>query len=204
MMQKAYLLVVHGATPFKSVKEYLDYAKKKPEELNFATSGIGASTHLPGALLHHMTKTKVTFVHYRKSAQRVADTASGRTHALVGTYATLLAHFKAGRLRPLGVTTTQRITSAPDVPTIAETVPGFEYSSWTGMLAPAKTPPAIVQKLHAIWTGALKDPDVVKKLEGDGTFIIGNSPQAFQKFINTDAKQWKELVQETGLKMETK
>jgi tripartite-type tricarboxylate transporter receptor subunit TctC len=201
LMQKAYMLVVHNSLPFRNVKEYISYTRFNPGELNFATSGIGSSTHLPAALLHHMTKTKVTFVHYKKSSERVSDTLGGRTGALVGTYATLLAHFKSGRLRPLAVTTTRRISSAPDVPTIAETVPGFEYSSWTGMLAPGKTPPELVARMNKIWTDALKDPMVVKKLSTDGTIIVGNSPQEFQKFINADTAKWKSLIKATGIKV---
>ena len=201
LMQKAYLLVVHNSLPFRNVKEYLSYTRFNPDELNFATSGAGSSTHLPGALLHHMTKTKVTFIHYKKSSERVSDTLGGRTGALVGTYATLVTHFKSGRLRPLGVTTTRRISSAPDLPTIAETVPGFEYSSWTGMLAPAKTPPELVTKMNRIWTDSLKDPMVAKKLEADGTIIVASSPQDFQKFINADSAKWKSLIKATGIKV---
>ena len=201
LMQKAYLLVVHNSLPFRNVKEYLSYTRFNPDELNFATSGAGSSTHLPGALLHHMTKTKVTFIHYKKSSERVSDTLGGRTGALVGTYATLVTHFKSGRLRPLGVTTTKRISSAPDLPTIAETVPGFEYSSWTGMLAPAKTAPELVTKMNRIWTESLKDPMVAKKLEADGTIIVASSPQDFQKFINADSAKWKSLIKATGIKV---
>jgi tripartite-type tricarboxylate transporter receptor subunit TctC len=202
LMQKAYLLVVHNSLPFKTVKEYLGYTRYNPGDLNFATSGNGSSTHLPAALLHHMTKTKVTFIHYKRSADRVTDTVGGRTGALVGTYATLLPHFKSGRLRPLAVTTNKRVSSVPDLPTIAETVPGFEYSSWTGMLAPGKMSPELQAKVNKIWTDSLKDPVVSKKLQSDGTIIVGSTPQEFQKFITADAARWKSLIKATGIKVE--
>jgi len=201
LMKKAYLLVIHNSLPFKNVKEYLAYTRFNPTDLNFATSGIGSSTHLPAALLHHMTKTQVTFIHYKRSADRVTDTVGGRTGALVGTYATLLPHFRSGRLRPLAVTTNQRVSSVPDLPTIAETVPGFEYSSWTGMLAPGKVSPELLAKMNKIWTDSLKDPVVVKKLSADGTIIVGSSSQEFQKFITDDAARWKAMIKATGIKV---
>ena len=201
LTQRAYLLVVHNSLPFRNMKEYIGYARYNPGELNFATSGNGSTTHLPGALLHYMTKTRVTFVHYKKSAERVSDTVGGRTGVLVGTYGTLLPHFKAGRLRPLGVTTTKRISSAPDVPSISETVPGYEYSSWSGILAPAKTQPALIVKMNRMWNDALKDPMVEKKLTSDGTVAVASTPQAFQKFINDDVAKWKKMIKATGISL---
>ncbi len=203
MMQKAYLLMVHSALPFKTVKEYLGYARQHPTELNFSTSSIGSSTHLPGAMLHHMTNTKVTFIHHKKSAERITDLLAGRVGAAVGTYATLLPHIKSGRLRPLAVTTSKRISSVPELPTLAEAgVPGFEYSSWTGMLAPGKTPKEIVARHNKLWNDALKDPVVIGKLATDGTLIVASTPQEFQKFIAQDSALWMKLIKETGLKSE--
>ena len=203
LMQKAYLLLVNANTPFKSVKEYIDYARANPGKLNFSTSGAGSSTHLPGAMLHHMTKTDVTFVHYKRSADRVLDLVTGRVEAAVGTYATMLPNLRSGKVRALAVTTTKRIASAPDLPTIAEAgVPGFEYSSWTGLLGPAKMPPAIVEKLNRMWTASLKDPMVIKKLEADGTLVVGSSPAEFQKFIVADTARWKSLINDTGIKVQ--
>ncbi len=203
LMQKAYLLLVNANTPFKSVKEYLDFARANPNKLNFSTSGAGSSTHLPGAMLHYVTKTEVTFVHYKRSADRVLDLVTGRVDAAVGTYATMLPNIKSGKVRPLAVTTSKRIASAPELPTIAEAgVPGFEYSSWTGLLGPAKMPPAIVDKLNRIWAASLKDPVVIKKLEADGTLPVGSSPAEFQKFIVADAARWKSLINDTGIKVQ--
>ena len=201
LTQKAYVLAVHHALPFKTVKEYIAYTRFNPADLNFSTSGQGSSTHLPGAMLHYMTKSKVTFVHYKRSSERITDLVAGRVGAAVGTYATLLGHFKSGRLRPLAVTTNRRISSAPELPTIGETVPGFEYSSWTGVLAPPRTSSGLVGQINKVWTGALNDPIVSKKLEADGTIVVASSPQDFQKFISDDSARWKRLMKETGIQI---
>lgn len=200
LMQKAYLLLVNADTPFKTVKEYVDYARANPDKLNFSTGGLGGSTHLPGAMLHYMTGTKVTFVHYKSAAQRLIDLVGGRVQAAVGTYATTLPQVKAGKMRAIGVTTSRRVSNAPDLPSIGETVPGFEYSSWTGVLAPAKTPPAIVNRINQLWVDAIRAPASAKKLETEGTLIVANSPEEFGKFIAADFARWRKLAQDTGIK----
>ena len=203
MMQKAYVLLTNAETPFRNVKDYLDYARAHPNELNFSTGGLGGSTHLPGAMLHYMTNTKVTFVHYTSASLRLLDLVAGRVQAAVGTFATTAPQVKAGKMRMLGVTTNRRISIAPDLPSISETVPGFDYSSWTGILAPAKTSPAIVNRLNQLWVSAMRAPASTKKLDTDGTIIVGSSPEEFQKFIVTDYTRWKKLAQDTGLKPES-
>lgn len=203
LTQKAYLLMVHHALPFRTVREYISYARQNPGELNFSTAGLGSSTHLPGALLHHMTKTTVTFVHYKRASDRVTDLVAGRVGATLGAYPTLLPYIKTGKLRALAVTTNKRLSSAPDIPTIAEAgVPNFEYSAWTGMLAPQKTPPEIISKIHRLWTDVLKEQALIKRFDADGTVIVASSPQEFKKFIDADSARWVKLLKETGIKIE--
>ena len=202
--KKAYLLVVAPTAPFKTIPEYLAWSKAHPGELNFGTSGVGSGTHLPGAMLHHMTGTTATFVHYKQSSQRLVDTMAGRVHAAVVTVATGMPNVKAGKFRAIAVTTDKRVPAAPDLPTVAEQgVKGFEYSSWTGLIAPARVPQPIVARLNAMWVAATRDPAIVNKLQPDGTIMVGNSPEEFRLFINAEAERYRKLIQETGIKVET-
>ena len=204
LMKRAFIIVTHPAAPFRNAAEYVAYARSHPEELNFGTSGIGSSTHLPGALLHHMTNTKATFIHYKKSAERLTDVMAGRIHAAAVTYATGMQSVRTGKFRSLGVTTDKRLSVAPDMPTIAEQgVKGYDYSSWTGILAPAGVQPAIINRLHGIWAQAVNDPEVAKKVGGgDGAIMIGSTPAEFRQFIASEAGRFEKLIKATGIKIE--
>ena len=200
--KKAYLLLVNAATPYKTTREYLAYAKAHPGELNFATAGPGGTIHLPGALLHSLSGTTVTFVHYKAASQRIVDLVAGRADVTVGTYATTLGNLRAGKLRALGVTTSRRIPVLPDVPTIEEQgVPGYEYTAWNGVLAPVRTPQAIVTRLNTWLVQAIKDPMVSKKLEADGTIMVGSTTDEFRQYIATDIERWRKLIRDTGIKV---
>lgn len=200
--KKAYLLLVSAATPYKTTREYLAYARAHPGEINFATAGPGGTIHLPGALLHSLSGTSVTFVHYKAASQRIVDLVAGRADVTVGTYATTLGNIRAGKLRALGVTTSRRIPVLPDVPTIEEQgVPGYEYTAWNGVLAPARTPQAIVTRLNTWLVQAIKDPMVSKKLEADGTIMVGSTTDEFRQYIATDIERWRKLVRDTGIKV---
>jgi tripartite-type tricarboxylate transporter receptor subunit TctC len=154
-------------------------------------------------MLHHMTGTTATFVHYKQSSQRLVDTMAGRVHAAVVTVATGMPNVKAGKFRAIAVTTDRRVPAAPDLPTVAEQgLKGFEYSSWTGLLAPARVPQAIVARLNAMWVAATRDPAIVNKLQPDGTIMVGNSSEEFRQFINAEADRYRKLIQETGIRIE--
>ncbi len=199
--KRVFVLVVHPSTGFTSLAQYLAYARANPGKLNYGTNGPGASTHMPGALLHQMTNTQVTFVHYKASSQRLVDLMAGRIQAATSTIITNMANFKAGKLRPLGVTGSQRVSIWPDMPTIAEQgVPGYEVTSWIGLLAPAKTPTAMIAKLNALFIGAGKDPKVTKKIEADGTQIMNSTPEQFRDLIVTETVRWKKVIQDMGIR----
>ena len=203
LVKHVFLFLVHPSSPFKSMRDYIAYARTHPGELNFSTSGLGGVTHLCGELLHYMTKTNATFVHYKVSSQRLVDVTAGRVHASITAPVSALPMIKAGRLRALGITSAERIALLPDMPTIAEQgVPGFEYSSWVGLAAPARTPPAIINTLNEMWVQAVKDPGVIKKLEGDGTIMVGNTPAQFREFIVSETKRWHTVIKATGVKIE--
>ena len=184
---RAALLVANPNSPYKNMAEYIAYSKAHPEAINYATSGIGTPSHLAGALLHNQIATKVTFVHYKDSSQRNLDILNGRVDVTQGAI-TIMGLIRSGKLRALGVTSSQRMQIAKDIPTIAEQgVPGYESSSWTGISGPARLPPAIVGKLNAMFVAATKDPIVVQKLvANDGATMVGNTSEQFSQFIATD------------------
>ena len=203
MVKQLYVLAAHPSAPFRNTREYIDYARAHPEKINYATAGAGSSTHLPGALLHYMTNTRVTFVHYKAATQRMLDLVAGRVDVTGATLTAALPHIKSGKLRSLGVASAQRTSLYPDMPTIAEQgVPGYEYSGWNGLSAPAGTPPAIVNQLNAMFVSAGKDPNVTTKMEASGTVRVNSTPQEFAKHMAFESERWRKVVKATGLKLE--
>lgn len=199
----AFILVVSPGAPYKTVAEYVAYAREHPRELNFGTGGLGGSSHLPGEMLHFLSNTKATFIHYKSPPQRLIDLMAGRVQSAVATFGLAMGYIKSGKLRAIGVTSSQRIPVWTEMPTVAEQgVPGFDASAWGGLVAPARTPPAIINKVNALFVAALKDPVVAKKLEADGTIIVGSTPEQFAQHIVAENERWRRLIRETGLKLE--
>jgi tripartite-type tricarboxylate transporter receptor subunit TctC len=203
MSKRATLILMHPSMPFKTFPEYVAFAKANPGKINFGTSGAGGIIHLAGAWLSSLTGTDVTFVHYKGSGQMYTDLLAGRVHVTPVTFTTGLPYIKSGKLKPLVVTAAER-SKLLDLPTVAEQgVPGFEYPSWFGVLAPPATPAPIVNKLSAELAKIAKLPDVVQKLgETDGSQMVGSTPEQFRKMIITETARWKKLVAETGIKLE--
>lgn len=203
LTKRSLMLVVPAASPFRTVQEYIAYARANPGRLNFGTGGLGGSTHLPGELLHFMNRSKVTYVHYKAPPQRVVDLVAGRLDAVVASFALGMPHIRAGKLRSLGVTGSVREATLPDMPTLAEQgYPGYEFTNWFAVVAPGRTPPAIVERIHALYAAALKDPAVVKPLLEDNTFLIGAPPQQAREHIVAEAEIWRRVIRETGVKLE--
>ena len=203
MLKQLYVLAAHPSAPFRDTRQYIAYAKANPEKINYATAGAGSSTHLPGALLHYMTNTKVTFVHYKAATQRMLDLIAGRVEVTGATLTAALPHIKDGKLRSLGVASAQRTHLYPDMPTIAEQgVPGYEYTGWNGLSAPVGTPPAIIDRLHAMFVAAGTNPAVAKALEASGTTMVNSTPQAFRQHIATETERWGKVIKATGIKLE--
>jgi tripartite-type tricarboxylate transporter receptor subunit TctC len=181
----------------------MDYVRAHPGEINWSTAGLGNSSHMPGALLHSMSGTQVTFIHYKQSSQRLVDLMAGRVQVTAVTPVAGLGYVRAGKLRVLGVTSAVRSPAFPDIPTIAEqAVPGYEFVSWVGLAAPGKTPPAIVNRLNALFVAAGRDPNVVKKIEADGTISVNNSPVEFRDFIRLELDRWGKVIREGNIKAE--
>src|SRR5690242_6240739 len=193
------VLVVNPSLPVHSVKELIDYAKANPGKLNFASSGNGTSIHLSGELFKTMAGVQMTHVPYKGSAPALADLMGGQVQLMFDNLPSSLGLIKGGKLRAIAVTSTTRAAALPDVPTIAESgLPGFEASSWFGVLAPAGTPDDIVAKLNGTIAAWLATPDAKEKLLAQGTIAAGGSPEDFAQHIDRETAKWAKVVKASG------
>ena len=196
------LVAVHPKTGIKTLKGLLDYAHANPGKLNFGSAGIGTTGHLGQELLVHVGKIKVTHVPYRGAAPAVKDLIAGQIDGTVDNPPTVLAHIQAGTLTALAVAGKQRVAVLPEVPTAAEAgLPGWEASSWFGLVAPAGTPAPIVKRLHAEVAKAMKSP-LMQKLSARGMRMIGDSPEEFGAFIIAERKKWGEIIKAANIKVQ--
>ncbi|MDM0069822.1 tripartite tricarboxylate transporter substrate binding protein [Variovorax sp. J31P207] len=197
------LLVANPSQPFKNVKEMIAYAKANPGKINFGSSGNGSSIHLSGELFKQMAGVDMQHVPYRGSAPAVSDLLGGQIAIMFDNMPSAIPHVKGGKLRALAVTTAKRSPALPDVPTIAEAgVPGYEATSWFGLLAPAGTPAPVVAKLNASILKALADPEVKKKLAEQGAEPHGEKPEQFAAFIESETLKWGKVVKESGASLD--
>jgi tripartite-type tricarboxylate transporter receptor subunit TctC len=195
------ILVVQPSLPVKSVKELIAYAKARPGQLNFGSSGVATGTHLSMEQFMYLTGIKMVHVPYKGGAPSVNALLGGEVQVTFATISTALPFVKAGRLRALAVSTARRSASAPEVPTIAESgLPGYDYASWIGLLAPAKTPAAIVMKLNAEVVKAIRSPELKVILDVEASEPIGNSPEAFAAILKTEVARWAKVVKAAGIK----
>jgi tripartite-type tricarboxylate transporter receptor subunit TctC len=196
------LVAVHPKTGIKDLKGLLEFARANPGKLNFGSAGIGTTGHLGQELLAHVGKIKFTHVPYRGAAPAVKDLIGGQIDGTVDNPPTVLAHIRAGTITALAVAGKQRIPALPDVPTAAEAgLPGWEASSWFGLVAPAGTPPAIVKRLQSEVAKAVKSP-TVQKLSERGMRLIGDTPEEFGAFIIAERKKWGEIVKAADIKVQ--
>lgn len=198
-----YVLVVNAALPAKSLQEFVALARSKPGAMNYGSTGVGAANHLVSELFNSKAGLKMTHVPYRGTALAVGDLLSGQLTMVWGDPISVLGHIKAGKLRALAVTSLQRSPVAPEVPTVAESgYPGFEALAWHGILAPARTPPAVVGKLNAEIVRALADPATKKLLQDQAMQTVGNSPGEFAAFIQKDIAVWKAVATSANVTVE--
>lgn len=196
-----YTLVINPSVPAKSVKELVALARVKPGTLNYGSSGAGGLSHLSGALLASLTGVSLTHIPYKGGALAMNDVIAGQIQMLFGTLLLTNPHVKAGRLRSLAVTTAKRAPAAPELPTMMEAgVPGYEVMQWYGILAPAKVPAAIIDKLSKEIARGLHEPDVKPRLAADGSDAVGNTPAEFGAHIRSEVAKWAKLVKQLGLK----
>lgn len=195
------VLIVGAKSPARSVKDLLDLAKAKPGELNHGSVGAGSMGSLGAELLRSMAGIKFTQVAYKGSPQALAAVISGEIDFyLIGSAGTVGPQVKAGRIRALGVGAKQRLSILPDVPPIADTLPGYEARGWNGILAPKGTPKTVVSKLNRELVAIIHSPEFSKVLTGEGATPVGNTPAEFDTIIRTDIKKWAKIIQETGIR----
>jgi tripartite-type tricarboxylate transporter receptor subunit TctC len=198
-----FLLVVHPSVPAKSVQELIAYARAKPGELNFGSSGTGSPQFLGGTLLQQMSGTKMNHVPYKGAAPAVADLLAGRIQVWAGAANSLLPHIRAEKLRVLGTTAGQRFSVLPDTPTVAETgLPGYALYPWLGMFVPAKTPPAVVAQINAEIAKILNSAEVKSKLVPQGMDIATGTPAELAGIIRDDFAHWGRVLREAGVRAE--
>jgi tripartite-type tricarboxylate transporter receptor subunit TctC len=196
------ILVVSPALPIKSVPELIAYMKANPGKLTFASAGNGSSNHLSGELFNGMAGIKMRHVPYKGDTPAMTDVISGQVDVMFPTAIAAMPHVKSGRLRAIGATSAKRIPSLPDVPAVAETVPGFEAVSWGGVMAPAGTPPEVVRTLNREINRILKMPDVVEKLQGLGAEIVGSTPEEFATYLRNEIAKWGKVARDNQVKLD--
>jgi tripartite-type tricarboxylate transporter receptor subunit TctC len=194
------LVNVHPALPVKSVKELIALAKARPGQLNYGSAGSGSGGHLATEILCMMAGVKMTHVPYKGSAAAMFDVVAGNTQLMVVTLITSLPQVRAGKLRAIGITSVKRSPIVPEVPAVAEMIPGYDVEVSYFLLAPAGTPRDIITKLHAETTRALKQPDVVERLSRDGAAPVGNTPEQTARYIDQEIVKWGKAVKASGAK----
>lgn len=197
------VLEVNPSVPVNSVQELIAYAKANPGKLNFASSGSGTSIHLAGELFKVMTGVQMSHVPYKGSAPALADLAGGQVQLMFDNLPSSLQLIKGGKLRALAVTSAQRSGALPDLPTVAEAgLPGFEATSWFGLLAPAGTPPDVIARVNAEVSKWLSSPEGKEKLAAQGAIAVGGSADDFSRHIAAETTKWQKVVKESGAKVE--
>jgi tripartite-type tricarboxylate transporter receptor subunit TctC len=202
VMSLANVMEENLAFPAKNLAEFLALAKTEPGKINFGSGGVGTSPHMSGELLEVMTGIKLTHVAYRGSAPATTDLLGGQIPVMFDNLPGAIQNIKAGKVRALGVTTTKRVAELPDVPTIGETVPGYEVSVWYGISGPKGMPAEIVAKLNTAVNAALAKPELKQRFHQLGGEVMPMSPGAFGKLVAEETVKWAKVVKSAGLKVE--
>jgi tripartite-type tricarboxylate transporter receptor subunit TctC len=200
--QQALLLSVHPSVPARSVKDLIAIAKARPGDVAYSSPGFGTNPQMGMALFLYMSGTKMLHVPYRGGGESIIAVASGHVATTVSSMLGTMPQVRAGRLRALGVTSAKRAPSAPDVPAIAETVPGYESLQWYGLLAPAATSKDIIAKVHKEAVAVLRLPDVTSRLVNDGAEVVASTPEEFGAFIKAETTKWAKVAKAAGIQPE--
>jgi tripartite-type tricarboxylate transporter receptor subunit TctC len=192
------LLVVNPSVPANNVADFIAYLKANPDKLNYASAGNGTSQHLSGELFNSLAGVRMTHVAYRGGAPAVSDLLGGQVQVIFAPLVEVIQQVRAEKLKALGITTAKRSPLLPEVPTILESLPGYEVALWNGLLAPAKTPPEIIDRVNRATIEALRSPEVKAKLAEQGSEPVGNTPAEFKAFIESELAKWRRLVEISG------
>lgn len=197
------ILVIGPALSIKSVEELVRIAKSKPGQLTYGSSGNAGSTHLAGELLKLMAGIDMVHIPYKGASAALIDLISGRISLMFASLPSAITHVRSGRLRAVAVTGAKRSAAVPDLPTVAESgFPGFETSAWQGLLAPARTPRNVIDRLHAAALSALERPIMRERLAADGAEGVGSTPQALTAFVRAEIAKWSKVVRAAGIRAE--
>jgi len=197
------IVVMHPSFPPRSVQELIALSKKRPGQINFASSGTGTTVHLSAELFQHMTGTRWVHIPYKGGGPAVIELMAGQTQIMFANMPTAIQYVRDGRLRALAVTGARRAPAAPTLPTVAESgVPGYEVTAWYGVSAPAKTPRAIVDRLHAEIVRAVNSPDLRERLTTQGADPIHLTPEQYTVFIQNEIAKWAKVIKAAGIKGE--
>ncbi len=195
-----FILVVHPTLPVKTVKDLIALDRRSPGQINFASASTGGMPHLAGELFNSMTGTKLVHIPYKGAAPATTDLLSGQVTLMFNNMLSAMPQVKAGRLRAVAVTSSKRSAAAPELPTIAETVPGYEASGWYGAFAPAATSKELIGRLNAEMNRIMKMPDVTQRLAGDGVEAVGTTPEQFGAYLKQEVAKWGKVVKASGAK----
>jgi tripartite-type tricarboxylate transporter receptor subunit TctC len=202
-VSSASIIVVHPSVPVKTLKELIAFARARPGQINYASAGTGTYPHMTMELFLSMAKLKMVHIPYKGTAPAMIDMLAGQVATMAATVLTGMPHIRSGRLRPLGITSTARSSVAPEIPTVAEAgLPGYESVQWYGMLAPARTPRDIVNRLYTEASGVLKQPEIKARLASDGADTVGSSPDEFTRYIQSELVKWAKVAREAGIQPE--
>ena len=196
------LLVVHPSVPANSVAELITYARANPGKLTFASAGTGTASHLAGELFKTMVKVDMTHVPYQGNVPAITDLLAGQTSLLFATMPTVLPHAKTGKLRALATIGAERSRAAAELPTVAETLPGFEVNNWIGLFAPAGTPAPIVQRWNAEVLRIMQLAEIQARLPVEGARFAPNSPEQFAQFVKSEIAKWASVVKASGARVD--
>jgi len=196
-----FILTVHPSLPVRSVKELVALAKQQPGKLNYLSGGNGTNSHMAMELFKNLTGTQIVHVPYKGSGAGLTAILGGEVEIGVLGFNVAMSHIKSGRLRALGVTGAKRSPALPAVPTVAEAgVPGYDFTSWYGVLVPAGTPASVIGALNGFLAKAMRAPDMAERLSEDSTEVIASSPAAFAAHIKTELARWSKVIREAGLR----
>lgn len=199
--QSPLVFVAHASLKAAGIRELIAAAKAQPGRINYASSGPGTGGHMSVELLKSMTGINLVHIPYKGAGPALIDVVAGQVHMICTSPLPAMPHVKAGRLRALGMTSLERSPAYPDVPTVAETIPGYQSTLWYALLAPAGTPPALLKRVHAAAVKTLGEARVRDQLLRLGATPVGNSPQQLQAFLGSEIERWKKLVKQAGISL---
>jgi tripartite-type tricarboxylate transporter receptor subunit TctC len=196
------VLVAHPKVAANNVKELIALAKSKPGQLNFAIGALGSSLHMAGDAFKMKSGAYIVNIPYRGTAPAVQDVLAGQVELMFAAVGNVQSHIKAGKLKALGVTSAKRLPAYPDVPAIGESLPGYESSAWFGLFGPGRMPPELTRRLADAARAAVQSPEVKRRIEHEGATPVGNSPEEFARFVDSEIVRWRAVVQYAGAKPE--